>query len=169
MKKTGKLLLVLLLVAMLAVPVLPVAAQGDGDDEYESSSEFFNAADYERQMELLDMEPEGPADQPWLQRAGPAVRRYVRVCEGRPLDRCASPTRATSAPGAWWAANVMQAEVELHEDIAELIVTDAEGSDESRSATSTTCWRAASDLLIVSPMTTAALTPAVERRASNCR
>lgn len=163
MKNTGKLLVVLLLVAALATPVLPVAAQGDGDDEYESSSEFFNAADFERQMELLDMEPEGPADQPWIQALDPQYVDTSEYATEGPWTLCFS-NAGNFNPWRVVGYNVMQAEVELHEDITELIVTDAEGSDEKQiSDINDLLASGECDLLIVSPMTTAALTPAVEQ------
>jgi ribose transport system substrate-binding protein len=60
--------------------------------------------------------------------------------------------------------NTMLAEVDLHDNIADFVATDAEGSDDKQIAdiddllAGGTC-----DVLIVSPNTTAALTPAVER------
>jgi ribose transport system substrate-binding protein len=59
----------------------------------------------------------------------------------------------------------MQAEVDLHKDeIADFIVTDAEGSDDKQIADIDDLLAGGKcDVLIVSPNTTAALTPAVEK------
>ena len=57
----------------------------------------------------------------------------------------------------------MQAEVELQPDIAEFVHVDAEGSDEKQIADIQDLLGQDCSILIVSPNTTAALTPAVEQ------
>lgn len=64
----------------------------------------------------------------------------------------------------------MQAEVKLHPEIKELIHVDAEGSDDKQIADIDDLVNGGKcSALIVSPNTTAALTPAVERLAPSCR
>ena len=154
--------LLTLLIVALAVPGLALAQDGD-DDEYESTSEFFEAAEYERQMELLDMEPEGPADQPWLQALDPTYVDTSEYATEGPWTICFS-NAGNFNPWRVVDFNVMEAEVELHENIENFIVTDAEGSDEKQiNDISDLLAGGECDLLIVSPMTTAALTPIVEQ------
>jgi ribose transport system substrate-binding protein len=154
--------LLTLLIVALAVPGLALAQDGD-DDEYESTSEFFEAAEYERQMELLDMEPEGPADQPWLQALDPTYVDTSEYATEGPWTICFS-NAGNFNPWRVVGFNVMEAEVELHENIENFIVTDAEGSDEKQiNDISDLLAGGECDLLIVSPMTTAALTPIVEQ------
>ena len=57
----------------------------------------------------------------------------------------------------------MQAEVELHPEIAEFVHVDAEGSDEKQISDIQDLLGQNCSILIVSPNTTAALTPAVEQ------
>ena len=58
----------------------------------------------------------------------------------------------------------MQAEVELHDEIAEFVHVDAEGKDEKQISDIEDLLAGGNcDVLIVSPNTTAALTPAVEQ------
>jgi len=154
--------LLTLLIVALAVPGLALAQDGD-DDEYESTSEFFEAAEYERQMELLDMEPEGPAEQPWLQALDPTYVDTSEYATEGPWTICFS-NAGNFNPWRVVGFNVMEAEVELHENIENFIVTDAEGSDEKQiNDISDLLAGGECDLLIVSPMTTAALTPIVEQ------
>ena len=74
-------------------------------------------------MELLDMEPEGPADQPWLRALDPTyvdTSEYAARVRGRSASRRQElqPWRVViqrDGSGSW-----------LHENIENFIVTDAE-------------------------------------------
>ena len=135
--------------------VAPAAAQ--------QASEFFDPDEYARQIQLLDMAPEGPADRPWEQRLDPSyVDTSAHAAEG-PYTVCFSNAGIFN-PWRVVGFNTMEAEVELHEDIAEFIVTDAENSDDKQiSDINDLLASGQCDVLLVSPNTTAALTPAVER------
>jgi ribose transport system substrate-binding protein len=63
------------------------------------------------------------------------------------------------------AFGVMQAEVKLNKDIGEFTVTDAQGKDEKQIADIDDLLTKKCDALIISPNTTAALTPEVEKAA----
>ena len=62
-------------------------------------SEFFVQQDFEEQLRLRDVEPEGPADQPWIQALEPESSRPVSTRKIHPT-RSASPTPASTTPGA---------------------------------------------------------------------
>lgn len=163
MKKYSRILFLALLIAMLAVPTTAIMAQGDGEDEPESSSEFFNAEDFARQMELLDMEPEGPEDQPWLQALDPEWIDTSEYATEPPWTICFS-NAGNFNPWRVVGFTTMEATVETIDQISDFIVTDGEGSDEKQIGDIADLLASGEcDLLIVSPMTTAALTPAVEQ------
>jgi ribose transport system substrate-binding protein len=129
----------------------------------DSTSDFYDPEEYNRQIELLDTEPQGPDLQPWLQTIAP---NYIDtsgfVTEG-PWTICFSNAGLFN-PWRVVGFTTMESEVELHPGIEDFIVVDAEGSDEKQIADIADLVSGGDcDLLIVSPNTTAALTPAVEQ------
>jgi ribose transport system substrate-binding protein len=136
--------------------------QSEGVD-LSNRSPFFDQQEYERQIGLRDQTPEGPEDEPWIQALEP---EYVDTSEYRmepPYDVCFS-NAATDNPWRQVGFTTMQAQVDLSENIGNFRVVDAEAQDEKQISdieqlvSSGNC-----DALIVSPNTTATLTPAVER------
>ena len=125
-------------------------------------SEFFVQEDYEEQLRLRDVEPEGPADQPWVQALEPEMVDTAEYAAEGPYKLCFS-NAGVNNPWRVVGWTTMQAEVDLHEEIAEFVHVDAEGSDEKQIADIQDLLGQDCDLLIVSPNTTAALTPAVEQ------
>lgn len=129
------------------------------------ASEFWDPDEFERQMALLDMEPVGPADKPWLQALDPTWVDTSQYAKPGPWNICFSNAGVFN-PWRVVGFTTMQAAAEAHPMIREFIVTDAEGRDEKQIADIADLIASGDcDLLIVSPNTTAALTPAVERAA----
>ncbi|HYH10858.1 MAG TPA: substrate-binding domain-containing protein [Thermomicrobiales bacterium] len=153
---------VVLFAAMLAISSLSMAATAqDATPGATSDSPFFNQEDYETQLAQRDMEAEGPADQPWIQMIDPEMVDTAEYATDPGWHVCFSnagvnnPWRATG-----WTT--MQAEVELHEEIETFTHVDAEGDDNKQISDIQDLLNQDCDILIVSPNTTEALTPAVE-------
>jgi ribose transport system substrate-binding protein len=137
---------------------------GDGTTASDGrSSEWFDQAEYDRQLATADATPEGPEDQPWLQRVNSPTADTTQYKKDGPYDLCVS-NAGVGNPWRVVGLNTMEHEAKLHPEIANLNVVDAQSKDEKQIAdvndlvTSGNC-----DALIVSPNTTAALTPAVEQ------
>jgi ribose transport system substrate-binding protein len=140
-------------VAVAALIALPVSAQDFDDPE-----------EFEKQRELLNSEPMGPEDQPWLQHFGDEMVDTSQYAVDGPATVCFS-NAGVNNPWRVVGWTTMQAEVDRHpEEIADFIVTDAEGSDDKQIADIDDLLAGGQcDVMIVSPNTTAALTPAVEK------
>src|SRR5688500_18256943 len=152
-----------------ATPLLVAVVTGGGLTAAQDStpatgpqSEFFVQEDFEEQLRLRDVEPEGPADQPWVQALEPEYVDTSEYATDPPYKVCFSNAGVNNPWGVvGWTT--MQAEVDLQPDIAEFVHVDAEGSDEKQISDIQDLLGQDCDLLIVSPNTTAALTPAVEQ------
>ncbi|MBA2595403.1 MAG: ABC transporter substrate-binding protein [Chloroflexia bacterium] len=125
-------------------------------------SEFFVQEDFEEQLRLRDVAPEGPADEPWAQALEPEFVDTSEYAKEGPYKICFS-NAGVNNPWRVVGWTTMQAEADLHPEIAELVHIDAEGSDEKQIADIQDLLGQDCSLLIVSPNTTAALTPAVEQ------
>ncbi|MBB1603433.1 ABC transporter substrate-binding protein [Variovorax sp. UMC13] len=115
------------------------------------------------QAQLMATKPEGPADQPWLQHIGGKNIDTAKYKKKGPYTLCFS----NASVGNPWRVvgwNTMQAEVELNKaDIKGFEYADAQGKDEKQISDIRSLVNSGKcDALIVSPNTSAALTPAVE-------
>jgi len=150
---------------MLVALVLALASPGWGAIAQEatptSDSPFFVQEDFERQLAQRSIAAEGPEDQPWIQAIEPEYVDTAEYATEPGWNVCFSnagvnnPWRATG-----WTT--MQEEVKLHPEIAEFTAVDAEGDDNKQISDISDLLGQGCDALIVSPNTTAALTPAVE-------
>jgi ribose transport system substrate-binding protein len=139
--------------ATLVVTAAPASAQSQFDDPKE----------FQHQRDLLQVKPEGPAGKPWEQHLGGGTVDTAKYKKPGPYKICFS----NAGVGNPWRVvgwTTMQAEVDVEKaDIAKFTVADAEGKDDKQISdikdmvASGNC-----DILIVSPNTTDALTPAVE-------
>ena len=126
------------------------------------ASEFFSQEELDNSIRLIDVAPEGPEGEPWNQYLEPNFVDTTQYAKEGPYTFCFS-NAGVNNPWRVVGYNTMEAEVELHPEIEEWIHVDAEGNDEKQIAdiqdlvASGNC-----DILIVSPNTTLALTPAVE-------
>jgi len=170
----------LLLVAFTAFAVF-VSACGDDEDDSggsadsgnggavglpEPNPDFFDQEEMDRQLAQRSIEPEdfGAGNDPWVQAIEPG--ELVDTSEYKkpgPWNICFS-NAAVDNPWRQTGWTTMQAEVELHDDIANFEAVDAEASDEKQIADIRQLANSGDcDALIISPNTTQTLTPAVER------
>ncbi|MHC5907629.1 substrate-binding domain-containing protein [Streptomyces sp. S6] len=125
-------------------------------------SKFFVRADYDRQLALLDATPTGPAGKPWEQALDPAMADTAKYKKPGPYKICFS-NAGLNNPWRQVGFKTMQAEVDTHRDrISEFVHLDAEGKDQKQIADINDLLGKGCHALIVSPNTTATLTPAVE-------
>ncbi|WP_238162070.1 substrate-binding domain-containing protein [Micromonospora endolithica] len=133
------------------------AGSGTGDQ-----SKFFVQADYDAELALLDTAPTGPADKPWEQVLNPTMVDTAKFKKAGPHKICFS-NAALNNPWRQVGFKTMQAEVEAQRSrIKEFVHVDAEGKDQKQIADINDLLGKGCDALIVSPNTTATLTPAVE-------
>ncbi|MEO3926840.1 substrate-binding domain-containing protein [Micromonosporaceae bacterium B7E4] len=134
-------------------------APGAGTGE---QSKFFVQADYDNELSLLTATPTGPADKPWEQALNPAMVDTAKFKKPGPYKICFS-NAALNNPWRQVGFKTMQAEVEAQRSrIREFVHVDAEGKDQKQIADINDLLGKGCDALIVSPNTTATLTPAVE-------
>ncbi|NDL57140.1 substrate-binding domain-containing protein [Phytoactinopolyspora mesophila] len=135
------------------------------DDDERADDDWFVRADYERQLAQRDIEPEGPADQPWLQAIDPDWTDTSEYANGGDNTLCFS-NASVSNPWRVTGWITMQQQVEVYQDsgdIGEFRVSDAADDDNQQISDIQTFIDAGDcDALIVSPSTTATLTPAVQ-------
>ena len=128
-------------------------------------SEFFVQEDYDRQLAQRTIEPEGDAATPWEQAIEPemADTSKYKTDKASGWNICFS-NAANDNPWRQTGFKTMKQEVKLHDEIGEVHGrstprprTTSRSPTSSRSSPASKC-----DALIVSPNTTATLTPAVE-------
>lgn len=147
-------------------PGSPAAAsQSAGSDGGgDKPSKFFEQAEYERQLELGKKAPEGPETKPWEQMLEPEMTdtaRYKKKGSGG-AHLCFSNAGVFN-PWRQVGLKNMKAEVKLHKEIDDFTVLDAQGKDDKQiSDIQELAGNKDCDALIVSPNTTATLTPAVK-------
>ncbi|WP_454043298.1 substrate-binding domain-containing protein [Cellulosimicrobium sp. Marseille-Q8652] len=137
-----------------------------GEENGGADSEWFVQADYDRQLAQRDIDPEGPADEPWLQAIEPEyVDTAEFASEGGDKTLCFS-NASVSNPWRVTGFITMQQQVQVLEEegvIGEFRVSDA-ADDDNKQISDIQAFVAAGDCdaIIISPSTTATLTPAVE-------
>jgi ribose transport system substrate-binding protein len=136
-------------------------ASSDGQEKAGDQSSFFVQADYEAQLAMRTKQPTGPAAKPWEQAIDPEPVDTAAYKKAGPYHLCFS-NAATNNPWRQVGWKTMQAEVALHEEIADFTVLDAEGKDDKQISDIAELQTKGCDALIVSPNTTATLTPAVK-------
>ncbi|WP_341716285.1 ABC transporter substrate-binding protein [Micromonospora sp. FIMYZ51] len=142
-----------------ASPSGSASAEGSGTGE---QSKFFVQADYDAELALLGATPTGPADKPWEQVLNPTPVDTTKFKKAGPHKICFS-NAALNNPWRQVGFKTMQAEVEAQGSrIKEFVHVDAEGKDQKQIADINDLLGKDCDALIVSPNTTATLTPAVE-------
>ncbi|MCX4680937.1 substrate-binding domain-containing protein [Streptomyces sp. NBC_01433] len=137
----------------------PTEGSGTGEQ-----SAFFDRAEYDRQIALGKETAEGPADKPWEQMLRPELvdtARYRQKGSGG-LHLCFSNAGVFN-PWRQVGLKNMRAEVALHKEITDFTVLDAQGKDDKQISDIQELTGRGCDALIVSPNTTATLTPAVKQ------
>ncbi|WP_186421268.1 ABC transporter substrate-binding protein [Bosea sp. CS1GBMeth4] len=127
---------------------------------------FNDPAEFERQKALLTVSPQGPEGKPWEQHLGGETVDTARYRKPGPYRLCFS-NAGVNNPWRVVGFTNMQAEVDANKaDIASFTHADAEGKDDKQISDINAFVNSGQcDALIVSPNTTAALTPAVEAAA----
>ncbi|MFB7707120.1 ABC transporter substrate-binding protein [Streptomyces niveus] len=150
-----------------APPESPPAASGGGstaDAGTDKQSTFFEQAEYDRQLALADQTPEGPADKPWEQMLNPEMTdtSQYKTADPGDIELCFSNAGVFN-PWRQVGLKNMRAEVKLHKEITKFTVLDAQGKDDKQISDIQELSARGCDALIVSPNTTATLTPAVKQ------
>jgi ribose transport system substrate-binding protein len=137
---------------------------GGQEKEKTADGEWFVRADYDRQLSQRDATPEGPQDQPWLQAIDPEMVDTAQYKQtGKTL--CFS-NASVSNPWRVTGYITMQQQVNVLKqsgDITDFRVSDA-GDDDNKQISDIQSFvdSKACNAIIISPSTTATLTPAVE-------
>ena len=161
-----------------AVLAFGLAACGDDDDDSgddggteqsftpDHNPDFFDQAAMEEELAQRDVEPEdfGAGDNPWEQAIEPELVDTAEYKTPGPWSICFS-NAAVDNPWRVVGWQTMQAQVEaLGDEISDFTAVDAEASDDKQISDIQSLTRGDKcDALIVSPNTTATLTPAVEQ------
>ena len=124
---------------------------------------FDDPIEFAKQKEQLTMTANGPANKPWEQYIGDRLASTQRFAKKGGSTVCFS-NAGVNNPWRVVGYTDMIEEVALHSDIKAFIHVDAEGSDDKQIADINDLLAGGNcAILIVSPNTTAALTPAVEK------
>lgn len=128
-----------------------------------AAQNFDNPKDFEYAKQLLAMKPQGPAGKPWLQNLGGKEVDTSKYKKPGPYRICFS-NAGVDNPWRVVGWTDMQAQVDADKaDIKSFTAADAGGKDDKQiSDINAFVSGDQCDILIVSPNTTAALTPAVE-------
>ena len=141
----------------------PAITSGLSGDSAAVAQQFFSQADLDRDIKLIDAKPMGPEGKPWEQYLIDNSIETTQYKKDGPYTICFS-NAGVNNPWRVVGYTTMQQEVALHDEIAEFIHVDAGGKDEKQIADIADLVAGGKcDVLIVSPNTTAALTPAVEK------
>ena len=128
----------------------------------QDETQWFVQEEFDNQMRQRGVTPEGPADQPWIQMIEPEMVDTAQYATGAGWHVCFS-NAGVNNPWRSVGYTTMQAEVDLQPDIAQFTHVDAEGKDNKQISDIQDLLNQDCDVLIVSPNTTAALTPVVEQ------
>lgn len=142
------------------------APEGEGAAE-SSSEEWFDEAEFEAQLAQREITPEGPEDEPWMQAIEPDWVDTSEFVHDAPEDATLCFSNA-SVSNPWRVTGfiTMEQQVEaLQEEgrIGEFRVSDASDDDNQQiSDIQAFVDSGDCDTILISPSTTATLTPAVE-------
>ncbi|MFJ9554781.1 substrate-binding domain-containing protein [Nocardiopsis sp. NPDC101807] len=143
------------------------AAGEEGGSELAPSEEWFDQAEYDAQLAQREIAPEGPEDEPWMQAIEPEWIDTSGFAHDSPEDATLCFSNA-SVSNPWRVTGfiTMEQQVEaLQEEgaIGDFRVSDAADDDNQQiSDIQAFVDSGDCDVIIISPSTTATLTPAVE-------
>jgi ribose transport system substrate-binding protein len=127
-----------------------------------AGGKFFNQADMDRQLAQRTVTPQGDPATPWVQMIEPKLVDTAKYAKPAKWHLCFS-NAGLGNPWRVSGMTTMKAEVKLHPEIGEFTVVDAESKDDKQISDLADLATKGCSALIVSPNTTAALTPAVEK------
>ncbi|WP_047868982.1 substrate-binding domain-containing protein [Nocardiopsis sp. RV163] len=145
----------------------PADAPEEAGGELTPDGEWFDEAEFEAQLAQREIAPEGPGDQPWLQAIEPEWIDTSEFAHDAPEDATMCFSNA-SVSNPWRVTGfiTMEQQVEaLQEEgrIGEFRVSDAADDDNQQiSDIQAFVDSGDCDVIVISPSTTATLTPAVE-------
>src|SRR5436190_3633643 len=128
-----------------------------------SQFKFFSQADFDRQMAQRTMAAQGDSATPWLQMIQPTMVDTGKYAKANKKWHLCFSNAGTDNPWRVTGVTTMKAEVKLHPEIGDFTVVDAESKDDKQIADLADLQTKSCDAAIVSPNTTDALTPAVDR------
>ena len=144
--------------------VQPSGAGGGGEEE--SSQEWFDQELYDTQLAQRDIDPQGPEDKPYLQMIDPEMVDTSQFESAGEKKMCfanasiSNPWRQTG----WITMNEQLKELKDNGVITEMETRDAQDNDDTQiSDIDYFISEGDCDGFIISPNSTAAITPAVER------
>ncbi|MDW9500527.1 ABC transporter substrate-binding protein [Sinorhizobium medicae] len=148
--------------AAVAGTVIPLAA-GSANSAAAQVADVATEQQFTEQIELMNSTPNGPNNRPWEQWFEAEMADTTAYAKKAPYRLCFSNA---SVGNAWRVTGwtTMQAEVDLHADeIESFDYADAQGNDDKQISDIRSFINSGScDVLIISPNTSAALTPVVE-------
>src|SRR5437773_4807862 len=133
----------------------------------QSNNKFFVQADFDRQMAQRNVTPQGDPATPWLQMIQPSMvdtSKYAKP--GKKWHVCFS-NAGVGNPWRVTGLTTMKAEARLHPEIGEFTVLDAESKDDKQISDLADLQTKKCDAIVVTPNTTTALTPAVEKACAS--
>jgi ribose transport system substrate-binding protein len=125
-------------------------------------AKFFSQAAMDREMAQRKLTPTGDPNSPWLQAITPQYVDTAKYTKKPPWHVCFS-NAGVGNPWRITGLTTMRAEAKQHPEIKDFTVVDAESKDDKQISDLSDLQSKNCDAIIVSPNTTAALTPAVER------
>ena len=153
------------LAACTTDPSVQPSGEGGGGEE-ESSQEWFDQELYDTQLKQRDIDPEGPEDKPYLQMIDPEMVDTSQFESEGEKKMCfanasiSNPWRQTG----WITMNEQLKELKDNGVITEMETRDAQDNDDTQiSDIDYFISEGDCDGFIISPNSTAAITPAVER------
>jgi ribose transport system substrate-binding protein len=125
-------------------------------------SKFFDQAEFDRQMAQRRIAPQGDPNTPWVQMIQPTMVDTTKYIKHGKWRLCFS-NAALDNPWRVTGLTTMKAEAKLHPEISDFTVVDAGGKDDKQISDLADLQSKGCAALIVSPNTTTALTPAIQR------
>ncbi|BCJ60491.1 ABC transporter substrate-binding protein [Micromonospora endophytica] len=130
-------------------------------------SEFFDQAEYDRQLAFRTATPQGPDGKPWEQMLDPELVDTAKFAKPDGNYTLCFSNAAVNNPWRQVGYQTMQEEVKLHSEISTFTVLDAEGKDDKQISDIQSLTAKNCSAIIISPNTTATLTPAVEQACAS--
>jgi ribose transport system substrate-binding protein len=156
----------LALITLAGCTTDPNVAAPTDDAATEEAVEWFDQELYDKQFAERDVVPEGPADQPWLQYINAEFVDTAQYASAGAKKVCfanasiSNPWRQTG----WITMNQQLQVLQEAGAISEMETRDAQDSDDTQIADIDYFINEGNcDVFIISPNSTAAMTPAVER------
>ncbi|MCW3814308.1 substrate-binding domain-containing protein [Micromonospora sp. DR5-3] len=139
------------------------ASAGGSPSSDATKSKFFDQTEYDRQLKFRSATPQGPDGKPWEQMLEPEMVDTAKFAKpGGKYTLCFS-NAAVNNPWRQVGFKTMQQEVKLHPEITTFTVLDAEAKDDKQISDIQSLSGKNCSAIIISPNTTATLTPAVEQ------